>query len=278
MVDPERQLNPEDDGGEEIDVGAVLREAFSPEKGELPPLFFETVLLAEGIEKEISQHERKAFEERVLRRFFTSIGKDYDAWRQERWGQWRAAILLVSLLALVLGAGAAESLLPDSGWLAGPGTSAGDRRVAHYRTVAEVQPDFPVHLPEEPPQGYEIADVVLETGHPAGPRATISYRQRGIGPAGDRLDLFVRPAADEPFALPLGVTPEPIELAGVAGHAVPGPADGSASQPPPGQGGWVLWELGEGRFGLTSATLPGNSLAELAKQLVAQLSVEGRPR
>jgi hypothetical protein len=277
VVHPERAPDPEDDAGEEIDVGEALREAFDPEKGELPPLFFETVLLAEGIEEKISRHERKAFEERVLRRFFASIGKDYDAWRRERWRRWSAALILVSLFALLLGAGAAVSLLPDLGRLAGPATPATEQHVAHYGTVAEIQSYFPVHLPEEPPEGYEMADVVLEARHPAGPRAAISYRQGGTGLAGDRVDLFVRLAADEAFTFPLSVSAEPIDLAGVPGYWVEGPAGGNDGDGAS-EVGRILWEQGGGRFALASTALPEDEITDLAKELSSQVVTEGAPR
>jgi hypothetical protein len=161
------------DGGEELDLGALLRQAFDPAKGEYPPHFAELALSPVELEAEIARQEWPAVEERLLRRFFASMGQDYDVWRRERRrrrlrqvGQYLLALL--ALVALALGAGA--PVWWGSSWV--PRATPGPQ---HYDSVAAIQPYFAVPLPAAAPAGYRLVDVGLAWSPAGTPRATLLY-------------------------------------------------------------------------------------------------------
>jgi len=176
MDEPAREDDPfAAEDGAERDIGALLRQAFDPAQGAYPPHFSELGMAPGEWEFAISRQEWPAVEERLLRRCFASLGRDYHAWRRARrwqqlrqWGQY--LLLFLALVALALGAGAAV------GWW-GPGPSPGATPgPRYYVTVTAIPPDFAVPLPPVAPVGYRLADVVL-----AGVRSVLRRLVSNVG-------------------------------------------------------------------------------------------------
>jgi hypothetical protein len=239
---------------DELDIGALLRQAFDQEKGEYPPYFLETVGSTRELEEEISRQEWPAVEERLLRRFFASIGQDYDIWRRERqrrrlqqWG--RCIVVLVSLAALLLGIGAPEGygLWP----FVSPQTPTA--AVVHYGSVAAIQPYFSLALPAAAPTGYRLVDVLLAWSPAGTPRATLIYRRAEDAATAT---LAVRAVQDEPAVVRTG-TAQRIVVAGRPAWWV--------ENGPSGRG--VTWEEEGWACGLTSQELAKQELLALAAGL-----------
>jgi hypothetical protein len=248
MSEEERGAPPgADDGGAELDIGALLRQAFDPAKDAYPPHFLEMTISPMELEFEIARQEWPAVEERLLRRFFASIGQDYDVWRRERRRRrWRQVgqylLVFVSLVALALGAGAAVGPGALRGWQ--PGSQP------HAKLTA-IQPYFAIPLPMAAPAGYRLVDVGLAWSPAGTPRATLVYERL------DGTTLLVRAPADEPWPVPAGWPAEQVVVAGRVARWV-----GAAA------GGWVVWSEEGWQLGLTSATLAQSELLEIAAQLI----------
>jgi len=245
-------LSQEDEGSEELGIGTLLRQAFDPAQGEYPPYFSETIISPVELEFAISRQEWPAVEERLLRRFFASIGRDYDVWRQERrrrrWQQCgRYVLALLSVVALALAAGASVWWGPS----VSPGAPPGPQ---HYDSVGAIQPYFAIPLPTAAPAGYRLVEVGLAWSPAGTPRATLVY---------ERLDatasatLLVRAPADESLPVPAD---RPAEQEVVAGRA----ALWVSTAP----GGWLVWLEEEWQLGLTAVTLARVELLEIAAQLI----------
>ena len=274
-------LPAEEDSPPEDNVGAELRRLFDVEKEDLPPLFFETLQLTQGIDEEIAGY--KNLEEEVLRRFFKRIGRDYDAWRREKQRQrrrrWVAALATSLLLAmLTVWLFSQPQVLeavrrPLAQWFSAPPTPVTAREVTKYWRVAEIQSYFSEALPPQPPAGFRLVEVVLERGFPAGPRAMIFY-QRGdpLDPddPGVSASLVVWSLQDEPFPLPPEVVPEPVDLNGQPASWVEGTVGGSQGQAWQHRGGNLLWERDGWKFLLFSSALSREELVQIALQLVRQ--------
>lgn len=260
-------------------LGIELHRLFDAEKENLPPLFFETLQLSRGIEKEIAGCEN--LEEDVLRRFFRRIGWDYDAWYRQKQRRRRRRIVLVSVVFFLTALAAVlfssppvlEALRrPLLQWFRQAPTPITERNVTRYAQVSDIQPYFSVPLPQSPPAGFRLVSVALEQGFPAGPRAMIFYQCGDPSHPDDHgaeVHLVVWSLQDEPFPFPVEAIPEAVELDGQPASWVAGTGRGSGQVWRP-AGGWLFWEREGWKFALVSSTLSRDELVRIGRQLVGQ--------
>lgn len=249
---------------EEWGIGAEMKRLLDEEHEGVASPFDEAELLARGIEDGPSWE--KSARGRILSRFFHTIGLDYDAWRGRKSEQRRRRLVWAGTLATIA-VGVAVVAWAVLRMVAGYSID-GKEKIEHFDRVEAIQPCFSTSLPHQPPAGFRLAEVALEPGAPAGPRAVISYERAGTTTA-ETVDLLVRPLADEPF-VPSPAAREPLEIAGQAALWVEGSGKTWSSQLSSHEGGWVVWEQGEWRFALVSNRLSRGELVEIAAQLLGE--------
>jgi hypothetical protein len=250
---------------EEWGIGAEMKRLLDEGNEGVASPFDEAELLASGIEDGPSceKHARG----RIMSRFFHTIGLDYDAWRGRKSEQRRRRLIRAGTLATIA-VGVAVVAWAVLRMVAGYGID-GKEKIEYFDHVEAIQPRFSVSLPEQPPAGFQLAEVALERGAPAGPRAVISYERAGTTTTAETVDLLVRPLADEPF-VPSPAAREPLEIAGQAALWVEGSGEIWSSQLSSHEGGWVVWEQGEWRFALVSNRLSRGELVEIVAQLLGE--------
>jgi len=272
---PQGKIDWEDDPAA---VAERLRRLLAAEE-ELAPFFLE--LLLAGQERDTSSgKQQRALNERVLRRVFPRLGLDYDEWqarrRRRRTRTLAAAVTMLVLVVIVLVAplGVLEAVRrPLVQWLTVRPTRVTTPEVVECRSLAQMQGYFSVTLPLGPPAGFRIVGLRMVSNGLV--TQGYAYYQRGDPSdpddtgAGD-LTLEVRTLQDEAFELPAGGTLEPVSVAGRAAFWVRGTAEGPNGTRLGTQGGWVIWEEENWKFGLTSRDLTRAELLRLAEELLSR--------
>ena len=272
---PPGKIDREDDPAA---VAERLRRLLAAEE-ELAPFFLE--LLLAGQEHDTSSgKQQRALNERVLRRVFPRLGLDYEEWqarrRRRRTRALAAAVTMLALVVFVLAAplGVLEAVRrPLVQWLTAPPTPGPAPEVVQCQSPAQMQGYFAVPLPLGPPAGFRIVGLRVVLNDPVS--QGYAYYQRGdpsdpddLGAAG--LTLAVRALQDEAFELPAGGTLEPVTVAGRAAFWVLGTAEGPHGTRLGTQGGWVIWEEENWKFGLTSQELTRAELLRVAEELLSR--------
>lgn len=260
------------------DVAELLRRLLAAEE-ELSPFFLDMLLARQEGDAPTGRQQR-ALNERVLRRLFPRLGLDYDEWqarrRRQRTRTLAAAVTMLVLVVIVLAAplGVLEAVRrPLVQWLTVRPPRGTTPEVVECQSPAQMQGYFSVTLPLRPPAGYRIVGLrVVSNGLVT---QGYAYYQRGDPSdpddtgAGD-LTLEVRTLQDEAFELPAGGTLEPVSVVGRAAFWVRGTAEGPNGTRLGTQGGWVIWEEENWKFGLTSRDLTRAELLRLAEELLSR--------